>query len=122
MRRGTGEHPDRGSASIWVLAAGLVLMAGGLAGAAVGSACVARHQAGAAADLGALAAVPRVVEGPGPACARAAEIVAANGARLLECRVAGFEVTVTTAVAATSLPAGPRLATATSRAGPTPVR
>jgi secretion/DNA translocation related TadE-like protein len=120
MRRGTGG--DRGSASVWVLAAGLVLVAGGLAGAAVGSACVARHQAGVAADLGALAAVPRVLEGPEPACARAAEIVAANAARLLECRVAGFEVTVTTAVPATSLPAGPRLATATSRAGPAPFR
>ena len=44
---------DRGSASVVLLAVGLVLLAAGLMGTAVGAAHVARHQARTAADLGA---------------------------------------------------------------------
>src|SRR5262245_20746639 len=56
---------DRGAASVWVLAAGLVLVLAGGFGAAIGSATVARHRAQAAADLGALAGAARAVYGTG---------------------------------------------------------
>jgi secretion/DNA translocation related TadE-like protein len=106
---------QRGSASVWLLAVGLVLVAAGLAGAAVGAAHVAAHQARSAADLGALAGAARAVEGPAVACARAAELVAANRAGLVGCRLDGLDLTVTVEVR----PAGfARAAHATARAGP----
>jgi secretion/DNA translocation related TadE-like protein len=109
---------ERGSATLWVLAAGLLLVLVGVAGAAVGSARMARHQAVVAADLAALAGAARAGQGEGPACARAAGLAAANRAALVGCRTAGLDVTVTTQVAVSPLP-GLRLnATAQARAGP----
>ena len=55
---------DQGSASLWLLALGLVIVAAGAAGAAVASAHLARHQARVAADLGSLAGAARVLDGP----------------------------------------------------------
>ncbi|MFS8499594.1 MAG: flp pilus-assembly TadE/G-like family protein [Micromonosporaceae bacterium] len=107
---------DRGSASVWCLAVGTVLLAAGLAATSLGAAQVARHQAQAAADLAALAGAPQAVRGPDAACQRAAEIAAANRARLVGCRVEGLDVVVTVEVGST-LPA-PRPASATARAGP----
>lgn len=103
---------------MWLLAAGLVLLAAGLAGAAVGSAHVAQHRAQAAADLGALAGAARAVEGPQVACARAGTIVAANGARLARCELVGFHLTVTVEVSPGPAVDVGRVATATARAGP----
>ena len=48
-------EPDRGAASVLVLAVGLFLIAAAVAAAAVGAARVARHEARTAADLAALA-------------------------------------------------------------------
>lgn len=107
---------DRGSASVWLLGVALALLGAGFAGTAVGAAHVARHQAQAAADLGALAGAGRVAAGPEAACARAAEIVSANRARLTGCRVDGFDVTVTVEVTPAALVAG--VASASARAGP----
>ncbi|WP_041831812.1 Rv3654c family TadE-like protein [Actinoplanes sp. N902-109] len=109
---------DRGAASLFVLAIGLVLVSAGMAGAAVGAVRVGRQQARTAADLGALAAAMRVVEGSGAACARAAEIVGRNGARLTACRVAGLDVEVTAGVGVTPLPGLTGQAVARARAGP----
>jgi secretion/DNA translocation related TadE-like protein len=106
---------DRGSATLWVLAVGLLLVGAGLAGASVGAARVGRQQAGVAADLGALGGAVRVVEGADAACARAAELVAANGARLTSCLVDGLDLLVTAEV---TVPPLHRTATATARAGP----
>ncbi|MCW2637141.1 MAG: Helicase/secretion neighborhood TadE-like protein, partial [Blastococcus sp.] len=47
---------DRGSATVWVLALSAVLAVLGVAIALVAAAAVARHRAGTAADLAALAA------------------------------------------------------------------
>jgi secretion/DNA translocation related TadE-like protein len=109
---------DRGSASVWLLSAGLVLLTGGLAGAALGAAHTAQHRAQAAADLGALAGAARAVEGWPAACARATELVTANGGHLTGCELDGLDLTVTVEV----VPAPPaglgRVATATARAGP----
>jgi secretion/DNA translocation related TadE-like protein len=91
---------DRGSASVWVLAIGLVVLVAAQAFAVVGSAMVARHRAQAAADLAALAAAMKVLEGESVACARAAEVSAHNGASLVACRLDGLDVIVTVEVAA----------------------
>ena len=109
---------DRGSASVFVLAVGLALVSMGLAGAAVGRARVARHQARAAADLGALAGAAQAIYGPDVACARAAEIVAANHAVVTACTVGGLEIVVRVAVEVHPLPGVSRRAVAAARAGP----
>jgi anti-sigma B factor antagonist len=113
-----GRPRDRGSASLWLAAVGLVLVAAGVAGSAVGVATVAHHQARTAADLGALAGAARVVEGTDAACRSAAEIASANRARLVSCAVDGWEIVVTVEVAAHPLPALNRTASASARAGP----
>lgn len=109
---------DRGSASVWALAVGLAMLTAGYAGMSLGVAHVAAHQARTAADLGALAGAPLVTYGAEAACARAREVVTANGAELVRCRVVGLDLTVTVRV---SPPAGAGVAApavATARAGP----
>ncbi|MEU4559240.1 Rv3654c family TadE-like protein [Actinoplanes sp. NPDC023936] len=108
------EARDRGAASILVLAFGLVLLAGGLAGAALGSAQVARREARNAADLGALAGAQQAVLGAGPACRAAARIVELNRARLTSCVLEGLDVVVRTEVPADHF----GTAEAAARAGP----
>jgi secretion/DNA translocation related TadE-like protein len=107
---------DRGSASVWMLAVGLVLLAAGLAAAALGAVHVARHQAQSAADLGALAGAAHTIAAPGTACARAAMVADANGARLVACHRHGPDLTVTVEVTPAVGPGRP--VTATARAGP----
>jgi secretion/DNA translocation related TadE-like protein len=103
---------------VWLLAAGLVLVAMGVAGAAVGTATVARHRAQAAADLGALAGALRAVEGAQSACARAAEMVTANGGRLAACALDGLDLTIAVEVAVSPVRGIARTAHASARAGP----
>jgi secretion/DNA translocation related TadE-like protein len=112
---------DRGSASLWLLAVGLILVAIALAAAAIGAARVARHQAQVAADLGALAGAARVLEGQDAACARSAAFAAENGGRLRSCLLDGLDLQISVEVAVPVLPALPgpeRTATASARAGP----
>jgi secretion/DNA translocation related TadE-like protein len=75
----------------------------------VGVAVTDRHRAQVAADLGALAGARYAVDGAGTVCGHAGEIVAANGGRLVKCRLDGLDLVVTAQV-------GP--ARATARAGP----
>jgi secretion/DNA translocation related TadE-like protein len=116
---------DAGSASIWVLAAALLLVVVGAAGTLRGLAVLARHRVESAADLAALAAAARIGLGT-DFCARAADIAARNGARLRSCRVdldpdgrsGSVRVVVETLV---RLPvAGDRRVTASARAGRDP--
>lgn len=109
---------DRGSASVWLLAVGLAVVAFGSMAASVGAAVVARHQAQAAADLGALAAAVHSVEGPESACGEARRLVAANQARMVSCVMTGPEAVVTAEVAAAGLAAAIGPARASARAGP----
>lgn len=109
---------DRGAATIFVLAIGLVIVLMGVAGAAVGAARIGRHRAQAAADLGALAGAARAIEGTGAACERAGRFVAVNGGRATSCEVSGLEIVVRTEVIVTPLPGLTRRATAAARAGP----
>lgn len=114
-RPGRGE---RGSASVWVLAVGVAVVVFGAFGASIGAAVVARHQAQAAADLGALAAAAHAVEGAHVACARAARVVSANDARMITCTVTGLEAVVSAEMRAAGLAASLRPARASARAGP----
>jgi secretion/DNA translocation related TadE-like protein len=90
----------------------------GVAGAAVGTATVARHRAQVAADLGALAGAGHAVEGVQSACAYAAEIVTANDARLTDCTLDGLDLTVVTVIAVSPVRGIARVAHASARAGP----
>jgi secretion/DNA translocation related TadE-like protein len=72
-------------------------------------AVVARHRAGGAADLAALAAADHALDGPQTACRLAAEVARAQGALLRGCQVAGEVVEVVAEV---------RGARVRSRAGP----
>jgi secretion/DNA translocation related TadE-like protein len=109
---------ERGSASLWLLGVGLAVLAFAGAVAAAGSVLVAKHRAQAAADLGALAGAVRAGEGSSAACDRAGQFVAANGARLVECRLDGLDVVIGVEAEPASLGrvAGP--ARAWARAGP----
>lgn len=112
------KQPDRGSATILVLAFGLVFAAAGIAGVAVGAARIGRHQAQVAADLGALAGAAHAIEGQEAACGSAARYVEANGGRLATCQVDGLDVVVGVELTV-DLPLGfPRQAHAAARAGP----
>ena len=80
---------DRGSASIWVLAGGVLVLAVSLIVMVRTTAVLARHRAESAADLAALAAAGGIgLDGsPQLICARAARIAAANSAGLSRCSV-----------------------------------
>jgi secretion/DNA translocation related TadE-like protein len=109
---------DRGAASILVLALGLLMVAAGVAGGAIGTARVGRHRAHNAADLGALAGAMHAVYGESDACARADRFVTANGGRLTGCTVNGLEIVVHVEVEVHPLPGLVRRAEAAARAGP----
>lgn len=104
---------DRGSATVWVAMATTVLCAVFAVVLAMGQAVVARHRAGAAADLAALAAADRALDGTADACARAHQVARAQGAEVVRCAVTG-EVADVTAVARF----GPYAPTVRARAGP----
>jgi len=116
--RGWGRRPERGSASLWLLAVGLALVLFSLGAAAVGAARVARHQARVAADLGALAGAGYAASGPDTACARAVTLAAANGGRVVDCVLDGLDLCLTVEVPVEPLPGLLRVASATARAGP----
>jgi secretion/DNA translocation related TadE-like protein len=109
---------DRGAASIFVLALGLLLVAAGMAGAAIGTARAGRQQARDAADLGALAGAARAIYGERVACARADRFVAANGGRMSSCAVSGLDVVVRVEVEVRPMPGLVRRVEAVARAGP----
>jgi len=109
---------EGGSATVWVLACCLVVLAGGALAGMLGLAATARHRAAAAADLAALAAAGAVAReaAPGDACSGAARVAAAAGAAVTACTPLGQDVLVTVVVR-TGLPwGGP--ASAVARAGP----
>lgn len=83
-----------------VMGAGLMMVVLAVAAAAVSLAAigVTRHRAEAAADLAALAAADRVLEGNDTACKAAEDIVRDQGAVLQSCAVEGLDVVVTVAL------------------------
>ena len=87
---------ERGSATVWVLACVVVVLAATAVLGLIGTAALARHRASTAADAAALAAAAHLLEPPTVACAAARRLAAANAATLVRCDVRGDEVTVTT--------------------------
>jgi len=108
---------DRGSGTIYVLAMTAVVVLLTLAGLALGQAVVARHRAAAAADLSAISAASRVLNGPISACKAAALVARSQGARLITCRIDG-EVAEVTVQVVSGLLSAHYPATAVARAGP----
>lgn len=80
---------------------------------ALGQVVVARHRAGGAADLAALAAADRALRGTEAACRAAEEVAGAQGAMVVRCAVQGEIADVTARVGF-----GPYTPTVRSRAGP----
>ncbi|WP_459800870.1 Rv3654c family TadE-like protein [Herbidospora sp. RD11066] len=109
---------DRGSATVWVVAAMAVVWGLAYVFVQVGTARVAAHAARTAADLGALAAAELAIAAPQEACEHAAEVVAANDARLTSCEVVGGVSEVTATVLLRFPGLNQREASAESRAGP----
>lgn len=110
--------PDRGSATVYVLSAAVVVLAAGGVGAEVGAAVVARHRAAAAADLGALAAAATALRGSPSPCGVAARVVAANAGRMVGCRLVGADAFVTVDVAPAGFGRSWGTARGSARAGP----
>ncbi|MDQ1720884.1 MAG: hypothetical protein QOI26_618, partial [Pseudonocardiales bacterium] len=75
---------DRGTATIWVLGFGALILTVALTLAVQGSAVLARHRLELAADLTALAAAQQIGRTAQP-CATASRIAAANTAVLVSC-------------------------------------
>ncbi|MEU9098943.1 Rv3654c family TadE-like protein [Streptomyces sp. NPDC048361] len=83
----------------------------------LGQAVAARHRAGGAADLAALAAADRALWGAPDACAKAVEVARAQGAEMVRCTVVG-EITDVRVRARF----GPYAPSVRARAGPAPPR
>jgi secretion/DNA translocation related TadE-like protein len=86
---------DEGAGTVLAVALIALVVAAAAMGAAVVEAVTVRHLAAGAADAGALAAAARAQLGPASACASAARIVRADGARLERCELSGEVATVT---------------------------
>ncbi|MFF8275256.1 Rv3654c family TadE-like protein [Streptomyces lateritius] len=104
---------DEGMATVWTafVACALCVVFGAVL--ALGQAVAARHRAGGAADLAALAAADRALWGERGACEAAARVAGAQGAALVRCSVRGDVADVTAAVAL-----GPYRPAVRARAGP----
>ncbi|MFB7590370.1 Rv3654c family TadE-like protein [Streptomyces sp. NPDC056169] len=100
-------------ATVWTAFAACALCVVFGAVLALGQAVAARHRAGGAADLAALAAADRALWGASEACAAASRVAAAQGTELLRCVVRGELAEVTARVAH-----GPYRPEVSSRAGP----
>ena len=87
--RGAGNAGDAGAASVLVLALASVLALIACVLVALAVAGASRHRAAVAADLGALAAAGRALQGPAAACALADQVVRAQGGQLTGCRMDG---------------------------------
>src|SRR5262245_11256346 len=108
---------DAGSGTIYVLAMTTVVVLLASAGLALGQALIARHRAAAAADLSAISAASRVLDGPAGACEAAAIVARSQGARLTMCRIDG-EVAEVTVVVQSGFLSVHYPATGAARAGP----
>ncbi|MET7858824.1 Rv3654c family TadE-like protein [Streptomyces sp. NPDC005318] len=104
---------DRGVATVWVAMTTATLCAVFAVVLALGQAVAARHRAGGAADLAALAAADRALQGMAAACRAAEEVATAQGAVVARCAVQG-EIADVTARARF----GPYAPVVRSRAGP----
>jgi secretion/DNA translocation related TadE-like protein len=111
---------ERGSATIDALTAMVVLSTVAICALTLSAMVVAKHRAGAAADLAALAGAAATLREPNP-CAVAADVARRNGAALATCELKGLSVEVVVRVAGpTWFGFHPQLR-ARARAGPSAV-
>ncbi len=108
-----GPGADRGVATVWVAVTATGLCTVFAVVLALGQAVASRHRAGGAADLAALAAADRALEGVAVACETARRVALAQGAVLVRCVVRG-EIADVTARSGF----GPYLPAVRARAGP----
>lgn len=114
----TVTREDAGFATVWAAGAVMALVMLLVFGMHLAAATSGRHRAEAAADLGALAGAVHAVDGEPVACAYAARVARRMAARLVSCRVVGWEVLVAVEVSpAITLP-GTGPAGGRARAGP----
>ena len=114
---------DRGSATLWVLAAVLALSSFAALVLTAGLVAIDRHRAATVADLAALAAAAHSRDGPAAACDVAARVASASRARLVDCRLDGAEaVLLTVEVRPVGPLAGLPALRVTARAGPPAAR
>jgi secretion/DNA translocation related TadE-like protein len=126
-RVGPGSN-ERGSASIWVLTGGVLVLSIALVVMVRTTAVLARHRAEAAADLSALAAAAGIgVDASSSViCARALRIARVNGADLRDCQVRADpsgrsgEVRVRVSLTVRLAGIGTRTVNASARAGRLP--
>ena len=85
---------DEGSSTVLVLGFVTVLLAVGAVVASVASLAVTRHRAETAADVVALAAAAKALEGAPVACAEARRLAGAHGVELLDCHLDGWDAEV----------------------------
>lgn len=110
---GRGAGRDRGLATVWAAVTVVTLCTVFAVVLALGQVVVARHRAGGAADLAALAAADRALEGPAEACRAAQQVARAQGAEVVRCTVRGEIADV-----AARVRLGPYAPEVRSRAGP----
>lgn len=115
---GIGADDDAGVATIWAAGAVVLLVSMLVFGLHLAAATSARHRAEAAADLAALAAASHALDGEQVACAYAARVVHGMSARLVGCRVEGWDALVETVVAPAMASVGVGDARGRARAGP----
>jgi secretion/DNA translocation related TadE-like protein len=92
--RGQDRGRDGGVATLWAAGAMSVVLAVMVVGINLGAAASSRHRAEAAADLAALAAASHAGDGEAAACAHGARVAHGMSARLVSCRLAGWEAAV----------------------------
>lgn len=113
---------DSGVAAVLVLALSAVLALLAALAVLLGTVAVARHQVAATADLAALAAADRYLEGSGPACAAATRVVSSSydgTAALTRCVLLdGERVEVVVALRPAGVVGRIGVARSTARAGP----
>jgi secretion/DNA translocation related TadE-like protein len=108
---------DRGNATIWVLAFGMLAGLVAIVCTLQGVATVARHRAEIAADLSALSAAAELA-GNGAACTIAARVAQENGAELRRCTADGSVIEVEVCRRMSLGRLGGWVAVARARAGP----
>nr|WP_256332812.1 Rv3654c family TadE-like protein [Streptomyces sp. 2131.1] len=89
---------DQGLATVWAAVTTTTLCTVFAVVLALGQVVAARHRAGGAADLAALAAADRALEGAAAACKSAEEVAGAQGAEVVRCAVQGEVADVTARV------------------------
>ncbi|TXS37215.1 Rv3654c family TadE-like protein [Streptomyces sp. OR43] len=108
-----GRPRDQGLATVWAAVTTATLCVVFAVVLALGQVVVVRHRAAGAADLAALAAADRALEGAAAACGAARDVAAAQGAEVVRCAVQGEIADVTARVRR-----GPYAPEVRSRAGP----